>query len=196
MNLDQIETGKFPRDIRTALSKIIALFNMEWKFQPAEDLSPNSWKVIKTEENITFIVPRSIGGGTNNPPHPFQILNASEDGTAKARVVMGRINQLVPWEDGPFNEFDDPPFIIDVEDGDTIYVIVEMAYDTSTYWSATGYDIDTEALNDSTHASYPLGTVAVNDDTVTAVIDPVAGNIGMQRCGGSDSVASTWWAGP
>jgi hypothetical protein len=138
--------------------------------------------------------------------HAFLLEDASTTGpdVAKVRVHYGTINALDPTTggDGPFNAADDPVFTIEVADGETVYVDLTVSYDTGTgIWSCTSFTIGASdpiaSANPNTHAYYPIGTVAVVSNAVTAISDGVNGNIGWERCGTvANGYTDYWWAGP
>lgn len=71
--------------------------------------------------------PADDGGGGSTSYEPFELVAADEGGSNKVRVVSGEIAGDVP---SGFSPGDDPPYILDVSDGDIVWAIV--TYDVSS----------------------------------------------------------------
>lgn len=143
---------------------------------------------------------QGAAGGTGTS-HPFLCLDASKKDQARVRIVSGAINGFDPVSDGPFESGDSPPYVLNVEDGNVIYVIVEVSFDDDALtWNATGFDVqagDSLPEETSSEAFFPIGSVSINPESrVVSVADGVSGNIGWRRCGTADDTISQWGPGP
>lgn len=70
--------------------------------------------------------------------HPFRLIDASEGGTTKVRVVYGTVNGTAP--DG-MSEGDDPPYVLTVSGSSgVIYVALAIS------WTSSGISIDSVTI--------------------------------------------------
>lgn len=117
--------------------------------------------------------------------HPFKVVDASSESTAKVRVRFGQVNGITPTIGGVALDDDpnDPP-LLTVETG-SIYLAVVLDV-AGAITSASIHNDATVPTPDVTHGYLPLATVTVASGAVTAINQAVTHSLGMRRCGVSD----------
>lgn len=152
---------------------------------PTATLSPSP-------SGTTMRLKISAGGGGAST-FPFQLIDASTaDPLAQVRVRYGTVNSIAP--DG-MSSGDDPVFLIEVADGDSVYL--HAVWDTSANEFTTleilaGSPIPSDDTGEDGEYYLEIGSVAVNSVPATPVVT-IAQSI---RASQILSVCRNWFTNP
>jgi hypothetical protein len=120
-----------------------------------------------------------------NRVHPFEVVDASSESTAKVRVHFGQVNGITPTIGGVALDHDPAaPPLLAVETG-PVYLAVVLGVD-GAITSATIRNDTPVPAPDVTHGYLPLASVTVEDGAVVVINQAVTHSLGMRRCGVSD----------
>jgi hypothetical protein len=135
----------------------------------------------------------SFGGVST---HPFQLSDASVGTTLKVKIKFGMVNSLTP---GGMGDVAEPDLILTVTA--TKYVVLTVTTDSGGIATSAAISLETTVAADTaTSAKQALGLITYTTGTggaadSIAFSQVVAGSLRHQRCGSTQHLFGSVWAG-
>lgn len=147
---------------------------------------------LRRSATSSSVIISRLGNGTAATAadsHPFQVLDASSNGSAKVQVVFGQVNSLTPSINGTgLGENPADPPLLQVATGPVYLAVILDSNGRIT--SASIHNNGSLPEADPTHGYLTLATVTASQGGLTAINQSVTHSLGHQKCG---STVHNFW---